>query len=115
MSNLKLKLKKIDPVKYALITGTALAGVTFVIFAFFTLIGSLFGAAMGEFGPFAAIAGSGIVMLIVGPILYFIFGFIFGLIGAFLLNFILSKTDGLIIDFEKIGESDDLSMIGRGE
>ena len=39
-------------------------------------------------------------MVIIAPIMYFVFGFIFGWIGAILLNFILSKTDGLNLEFE---------------
>lgn len=113
MTNLKLKLTKIDPVKYALIAGTLLAVVMFIFLAFFLLLGSLFGASAGGFAPFAAIAGGGIIMLILGPIFYFIFGFIFTLIAAFILNIILKKTDGLIIDFEKIAESEDITMIGK--
>lgn len=44
--------------------------------------------------------GGGIMMLIFIPILYGIFGFIAGLIGTALLNFILSKTNGLDIEFD---------------
>lgn len=117
MSNLKLKLTKIDPVKYAIITGALMALLSFIMLGIFMLFGALFGAigasAAGSFSPFAAVMGGGIVALIFGPIIYFIFGFIFGLIGTMLFNFVLRKTGGLIVDFEKIGETESISKIGE--
>ncbi|MCH2032750.1 MAG: hypothetical protein MK202_04435 [Tenacibaculum sp.] len=113
MTNLKLKLKKIDPVKAGVIYG-ALAGLLgFIFAAFFTLLGSIFGAATGEMGAFGMMAGSGVLMMIFAPIFYFVIGFIVGILSTLLLNFILKKTDGLIIDFDKVSESEDISMIGR--
>ncbi|WP_157811769.1 hypothetical protein [Tenacibaculum sp. SZ-18] len=113
MTNLKLKLKKIDPVKSGVIYGALMGlGGLFVAF-FFMLFGSVFGAATGEMGAFGAMAGSGILMMIFLPIFYFVIGFVIGILGTLLLNFILKKTDGLIIDFDKVSESEDISMIGR--
>ena len=115
MTNLKLKLKKIDPVKAGVIYGALLAlGGLFIAFFFF-IFGGIFGAASGELGAFGMFAGGGILMLIFLPIFYFVIGFIAGILGTFLLNFILAKTDGLIIDFDKVSESEDLSMIGRNQ
>ncbi|MGG8494803.1 hypothetical protein ACQY1Q_00160 [Tenacibaculum sp. TC6] len=111
MSNLKLKLKKIDPVKYALIVGLMMALMSFIMIGFVTLLGSVFGAASNEFGAFASIMGGGILALIFVPVLYFILGFIMGLIGTMVLNFILNKTGGLDLDFEKNGV--DISRIGE--
>lgn len=115
MSSLKLKLKKIDPVKAGIIYGSSLALLGLVIAGFALLFGSLIGAASGELGVFGAIAGGGIFAVILIPIMYFIIGFIGGIIGTMLLNFVLTKTDGLIIDFDKIGETEDLTKIGNGQ
>ncbi|WP_299133559.1 hypothetical protein [uncultured Tenacibaculum sp.] len=111
MSKLKLKLKKIDPVKYALITGILMALMGFIVIGITTLFSTLIGAGSGDMGAFATIMGGGLLALIFIPVLYFIFGFIFGLIGTMLLNFVLKKIGGLPIDFEKTGT--DISMIGE--
>ncbi|CAL2107690.1 conserved hypothetical protein [Tenacibaculum sp. 190524A02b] len=113
MNTLKLTLKKIDPVKYAIIIGIVMALMSFIMLGFVTLFGGLLGAmgATNDLGPIASIVGGGIFALILFPIIYFIFGFIFGLIGTMLLNFILKKTGGLDIEFEKKGI--DISKIGE--
>ncbi|CAM1343549.1 hypothetical protein [Tenacibaculum amylolyticum] len=115
MSNLKLKLRKIDPVKAGIVYGSLLALLGLVVAGFAFLFGSLIGAASGELGIFGAIAGGGIFAIILIPVMYFIIGFIAGIIGTMLLNFILKKTDGLIIDFDKIGETEDLTRIGSDQ
>lgn len=104
MSNLKLKLKKIDPVKYAIITGITLALLSFIMMAIMLLFTSLigFGSGADAYG-LGAMLGGGIFMIILAPIFYFVFGFIFGWIGTSILNFILKKTGGLDIEFEKAG------------
>lgn len=111
MSNLKLKLKKVDPVKYGLIMGITMALLTFVMllvaFLFTSLIGiGLGGASYGALG----LLGGGIASVIIAPIIYFIVGFIFGWLGTIILNLILNKTDGLDIEFEKVGL--DIDRIG---
>lgn len=116
MSNLKLKLKKVDPVKYGVIIGATMALLTFVMLLLVFLFTSLLGlglAGLGggsSYGMLGALGG-GFVGVIIGPILYFIFGFIFGWIGTVLLNFILSKTGGLDIEFENTGL--DIQRIGE--
>ncbi len=105
MSILKLKLKRIDPVKWGVIVGALYALLSLIIVVPMFFIFSIAGAANG-FGDSGAdsigLFGGGIAMLFM-PILYGILGFIFGLIGALLLNFILKKTKGLEMDFEKAG------------
>ncbi len=114
MSNLKLKLKRIDPVKYGIITGATMALLTFIMltiaFLFTSLIGLGLGSAGAGYGALG-ILGGGIVGVILGPIIYFIVGFIFGWLGTIILNFILSKTGGLDIEFEKTGL--DIQRIGE--
>ncbi len=103
---LTLKLKKIDPVKWATAIGLMYALLTSIIvvpvFLFALLAGSSSGFGDSGFG----ILGGGIAMLFV-PVLYGVIGFIIGLIGTFLFNFILKKINGVDIEFEKVGLSID--------
>ncbi|MGY0426094.1 MAG: hypothetical protein ACWIPI_04595 [Polaribacter sp.] len=110
MSNLKLQLKKIDATKYGIIIGSVMALLSFIILTVIFLFSTLFGLGMGMNSEFATFGG-GLVMVILAPILYFIFGFIFGFISCLILNFILKKTDGLYLEFEKRGL--EISQIGK--
>ncbi|MCF6350107.1 MAG: hypothetical protein L3J23_03630 [Flavobacteriaceae bacterium] len=95
MSRIKLNLKRINPVKAGVINGLLMAVIALValipMFMFMSALGATDNGLM---------FGGGITMLIFGPIIYGIIGFIFGLIGTVLLNFILDKTKGLDIEFE---------------
>ncbi len=113
MSKLQLKLTKIDPIKSGIIYGCLMALMGLIIALFFMLFGSILNATAGdELGGLGAIIGGGIFSVIFFPIFYFIFGFIGGLIGTYLLNIILSKTGGLIVDFDKPSGTD-ITMIGK--
>jgi len=107
MSTLKLKLKKIDPVKYGLITGATMALVILVIICIAFLFVSLFGLGLSDAIPGlgAAAIGGGLFSAILGIIfiipIYFVIGFIVGWLSTVILNFMLKKTGGLEIDFEK--------------
>ena len=104
-SILKLKLKRIDPVKYATISAFLTVLLMLIIFVPFALLFSLagVGAASEDFGAGAAIFGGGIFMIVFLPIIYGVLVFIITLISSMLLNFVLKKTGGLDIDFEKVG------------
>ena len=102
MSNITLKLKKIDPVKWATITAAVYAIISLVIIVPMFLFMSVLGASTGLEEAGLGILGGGL-MIIFLPIIYGVLGFIFGLIGAYIFNFVLSKTDGLDMDFEKMG------------
>ncbi len=109
---LKLRLKRVDPVKYATVAAFLTALVMLIIFVPFMLLFSLVGAgAAGGFGEGAAIFGGGIFAIIFVPIIYGVLVFIVTLISTALLNFILKKTGGIDIDFEKAGL--DISQIGQ--
>jgi|GEM_PF-1963444 len=109
---LRLKLKRIDPVKYATIAAFLTALLMLIVFVpimlLFSLVGA--GAASESLGAGAAIFGGGVFMIVLIPIIYGVFVFIITLISTSLLNFILKKTGGLDIDFEKAGL--DISQIG---
>jgi len=109
---LKLKLKRVDPVKYATIAALLTASIMLIIFVPFMLLFSLIGAgASSGFGEGAAIFGGSIFVVILMPIIYGVMVFIITLISTALLNFILKKTGGLDIDFEKTGL--EISQIGN--
>jgi hypothetical protein len=107
MARIKLSLKRIDPVKAGIIYGALMALISLIVVIPVMLFVSAAGVAGGEMGP---IFGGGIAILFV-PILYGVFGFIFGLIGTALLNFILSKTNGLDVEFD--GKDVEISQIGE--
>lgn len=112
-NTIRLKLKRIDPVKYATIAAILTALIMLIVFVpmalLFSLVGA--GAASDSFGAGAAIFGGGIFMVVLIPIIYAVVAFIVTLISTALLNFILRKTGGLDIDFEKSGL--DISQIGQ--
>lgn len=67
------------------------------------LIVMLLGGAAGAGGdnPLAAIGGGlvgGLMIMILGPLLYLVFGFIFGAIYAFFINIALKFTGGLELE-----------------
>ena len=79
-------IKRIDPLSAAKIGGIIAAAIGLLAGVVFFLVSSLFGAALGqqEGGGLAMFGGAmGMVLL---PILYGIFGFIGGLIQAFIYN-----------------------------
>lgn len=111
MSNIKMKLKKIDPVKSGVIVGAAMALLSFIMLAIMALFGGMIGGMTGGSDAMLSIIGGGLVALIFMPVFYFIIGFLSAWIGAMLLNFILKKTGGLKIEFEHSEES--ISLIGK--
>ncbi len=113
MSTLRLKLKRVDPIKYSIIAALLTIVLMLIILVPAMLIMSLVGAgaATESFGAAGAILGGGLFMIILMPIIYGVFVFIITLISTALLNFILKKTGGLDLDFEKSGL--DISQIGK--
>jgi hypothetical protein len=107
---LKLTLKKIDPVKYAIIATLTYLAIMLIIFVPFMLLFSAIGATQDLGGGFA-ILGGGIFAIIFGLIFYGVIIFIVTLLAGYLLNFILKKTGGLPLEFEKSGM--DISQIGQ--
>nr|WP_321233730.1 hypothetical protein [uncultured Psychroserpens sp.] len=111
---LRLKLKRVDPVKYATIAAILTALIMLIVFVPFMLLFSLAGAgAASGLGEGAAIFGGSVFMIILVPIIYGVMVFILTLISTSLLNWILKKTGGLDIDFEKTGL--EISQIGQDQ
>jgi hypothetical protein len=99
-SILKLKLKRVDPVKYATIATLTYLAIILLIFVPFMLLASAIGVTQDVAGGFA-ILGGGLFAIIFIMIFYGVIIFIITLLAAFLLNFILKKTGGLPLEFEQ--------------
>ena len=93
-------IKRIDPLSAAKIGSIIAAAIGLLAGVVFFLVSSLFGAALGqqEGGGLAMFGGAmGMVLL---PILYGIFGFIGGLIQAFIYNLAAGFVGGIRIETE---------------
>ena len=92
------RIKRFDPVKTATVLGVFYAFLTAVIFIPLGLIFSAVGSSLpSDTGGFFFPAASG-VMFFLFPILYGVFGFIFGLIGCALYNLIARWTGGVALE-----------------
>ncbi|WP_299115555.1 hypothetical protein [uncultured Winogradskyella sp.] len=109
-SILKLKLKRVDPVKYAMIATLTYLAIILLIFVPMMLIASVVGATQDLVGGFAMLGG-GIFAIIFILIFYGVIIFIVTLLAALLLNFILKKTGGLPIEFENTEV--DVTQVGQ--
>ncbi|MCD2258423.1 hypothetical protein [Psychroserpens luteolus] len=110
INTLKLKLKRIDPVKYAVVVTLVYLLILLIIYVPFLLLGSLIGGS-NDLAAGAAMLGGGILGIIFMLVIAGIFVFIITIIACSLLNFILKKTGGIDIDFEKTGL--EISQIGK--
>lgn len=101
----ELNLKSVDVVKLALVVGVLYLIVSFIVLLLiFLVVGGAF--APFAFAPFGgegllAFSGLGFLLVIVGPIFYFILTFVIMLIVGLLLNLSLSITGGLPLRFKE--------------
>jgi len=109
MNNYKLILKKIDALKCAKIAGA----VATLLSLFFVIIGVFFSSLLGLNGDLEIITifGGGLLIILIAPILSYLFSFIFIWIGVSIFNFILNKSKGIEIEFEK--KDDFINQIGK--
>ena len=70
-----------------------------IFFAFGSIFGAAFGAALGQDGGGMAMVG-GLMGIIVMPILYGIFGFIGGVLQAFIYNIAAGFVGGIRVETE---------------
>ncbi|MDR3385725.1 MAG: hypothetical protein P4L92_01630 [Rudaea sp.] len=91
-------IKRIGVLKLAIFEGAMMAAFG-LLAAFFVM---LFGAMLGSVNHNASVLGAvgGIAALIIFPIMYGVFGFIAGAIGAALYNLIAGIVGGIEIDVE---------------
>lgn len=101
-NTLRLKLKRIDPVKYAMVATLVYLLILLIVYVPIILLISLTGG-LSDVGAGVAMLGGGIIGIIFMIVIAGIFVFIITLIACSLLNFILKKTGGIDIDFEKAG------------
>lgn len=92
-------IKHIDVLSVAKITGIIAAAFGLFFGVIFFLFSSLFGAILGNHGGGTAMFG-GIAGIFLLPILYGIFGFIGGLIQAFVYNLASGFVGGVRIEVE---------------
>ena len=100
-------IKKIDPISYGLIAGLIMAFFGFIAFLFIFLIGTFGGMAAGAGTEgLGMMGGLGVAGLIIAPIMYGIFGFVFAALGAVVFNIASGITGGVKVDIvdEKIYE-----------
>ncbi len=90
------------------ISATSCARVTSFIFAVLYVIFGLISLVTG-----GTAIGSGIVSLLVGFVIFAIFGGVFGLLVAGFYNFGAKKWGGMHVDFELIDEDDDTQSKGH--
>jgi len=90
---MKIKLKKIEPLKAGYVSGLLYLLISVIIIVPFTLLGSIVGTKENVLGMF---------VVIIIPIIYGIVGFLGGLITAALYNFVAKNIGGLEIEVEKI-------------
>ena len=107
------ELKRIDPVSTGKLVGLFMAIIGFFIGLFFTAMSVIFTAVLpqllSQFGsaemanmpvqgflPYAGLFGA--VAIVAFPIMYGIFGFIWGAVGAGIYNLLASRIGGIQID-----------------
>ncbi|MEP6484448.1 MAG: hypothetical protein ABJB01_08355 [Rudaea sp.] len=90
-------IKRIGVLKLAIFQGAMMAAFGILAALIFMAFGSMF-ASMSGHGGLAF--GSGLVGLILFPIMYGVIGFIAGAIGAALYNLVASVVGGIEIDVE---------------
>jgi hypothetical protein len=96
----KIVIKKLDVLSVAKIGGVFGIIIGFIAGLFIALFAGIFGAMGSMTGlPGAGFAaGAGFLAIIIVPIFYGIFMFIWGAIIAFLYNIIASRTGGIVFE-----------------
>lgn len=100
---MKTSIRRIEPFQTAKIMALLTAAMSLVILVPMMLLFSAFGLYDGSLVG-GAMAGSGIISLLIFPILYAIFGFIGTLIYCGLYNLIASRTGGIELDLSGYGD-----------
>ena len=98
-------LQRIGPLSLAKIMGGiygALGLLIGIVFAIFSMIGALGGAAAAggdeSFAVATVLAGFGVFSVVIFPILYGVMGFVGGIISGFLYNWIARTLGGLELE-----------------
>lgn len=90
-------IKRFNVLKLAIFQGALMAAFGLIAGLFVLLFGSMMGA-MGGSGMPGMLGGVGAVIIL--PILYGVFGFVAGAIGAFIYNLVANVVGGIEIEVE---------------
>lgn len=93
-------IKRIDPMSVAKITGIIAAVFGLIAGIIFFLFGSMLGLSGGQGSGLGMAMAGGFMSIILLPIMYGIFGFIGGLIQAWVYNIAAGYVGGVRIDTE---------------
>ena len=94
-----MRIHKVEPVGLANVVALVTAIMMFIIIGLFVLFGLIFGSSLGgDLEMLGSIAGGGIFVAIIIPILYGAGTWIFAIIYALILNLALKWSGGLHID-----------------
>ncbi|MEZ0471960.1 hypothetical protein [Luteimonas salinilitoris] len=95
-------IKQIGVLSAAKISGIIAAAIGLIAALLFLLFGGLLGGMMGDQGGNGGLLaiGGGVASLVILPVLYGIFGFIGGLIQAFIYNLAAGVVGGIRIETE---------------
>lgn len=100
---MKRTLKRVAPLQFGKIIGL-LYGLISLLFAPFVLLASIFGSLMSEHAqqgpPTVVLIGAGLVLCAVIPIFYAAMGFVIGIIGAAIYNFLARMVGGIEFEVE---------------
>ena len=91
-------IKRINVLKLAIFQGALMAAFGLLAGLFFLVFGSMFAKMGGGAGAAGMIGGIGAVIFL--PILYGVFGFIGGAIGAFVYNLVAGVVGGIELEVE---------------
>ncbi|MDA7609456.1 hypothetical protein N8660_03590 [Akkermansiaceae bacterium] len=91
-----MKINKVNPVGLANLTAISTAIITFIILLLFTLLGGVLGA--GAAGGAIELLGGGVILMLVGPLIYGVITWIFTIFYALILNLALKWSGGLQVD-----------------
>jgi hypothetical protein len=93
-----VKLRRVGVFSLAKLQGIIMAIFGLIFGIFYAIIGVTVGSALGATG---LLAGLGFLAIIILPIVYGIFGFIGGAVGALIYNLAAKMTGGIEMSFEQ--------------
>ena len=94
-------LKKVGVLSMAKLEAILMAIFGLVYGIFFAAVGTIASYVAGSTAVAGLFAGFGILSIVIFPVLFAIFGFISGAIGAFLYNLIAGWIGGIEMEFDK--------------
>lgn len=106
------RIRKVDPIQSGKVTAIISIALSLVIIIPAFLFFSSLGLNSSDRGMAGAIFGGGIMMVILGPLLYGFFGFIAGILYALVYNVTYRFHGGLQLEYDDL-EADEINRIGQ--